>query len=586
MYAGKIGSIDIPKDLREGRIFSQKNGYLYYVSKSQWDSEKKRTVDNRVCIGKVDPSNSDKMFPNQRYEEFFGPIDATVAALKEFYDPKLRREAGRFHYSLSYGSYVVLKQCAEKCGLLNALERAMPLYSQRIFSVALHAIIAERSTAQNFLTWIFDNYCGFDIPSSDSSISRLYREIANNHESQAIFFELFRDNFHSIFPKSKEMVCAFDSTNQVTECKNITDAKLGKSKSGVKLPIINTAIYTDEETEISIWYEHFSGNVLDKTQTPYSVEKANQLGYNKIFLMMDRGYYSFDNMKSVSDLGIGFGVMLPETLEVVTETIRGFRDKLKLNEKYYINDYDIYGLDTIISIQNGRESADYHAFIYYDDNTAKDERDLVHMNVNYFLSQAMNRKRYSKKMSEYFKPRAIIVKESTYQKETGQNFVLEINHEMVKEAYQDTGFFIVISNRAMSAENMIRIVRGRDTAEKAFMYLKSHFDLERAKTHNEFTYSGKMFVAFVALVILQSFKWFTRSLLTKSRSETISTLIGELNRYKIQQKKDGSWFPVYAMNKNQKDILKCVGLTEDIVENSVRNIRIRDSRKKSIYNHK
>ena len=111
---------------------------------------------------------------------------------------------------------------------------------------------------------------------------------------------------------------AFDSSNQVSESKEQTKARRGKSKTGEKLPIINTAVYVDEITGISLWYEHFDGNVLDKTQTPYSVEKAKQLGFEKLFLMMDRGYYSEENVRRISNLHIAFGMMMPETTSFVT----------------------------------------------------------------------------------------------------------------------------------------------------------------------------------------------------------------------------------------------------------------------------
>ena len=59
---------------------------------------------------------------------------------------------------------------------------------------------------------------------------------------------------------------------------------------------------------------------------------------------------------------------------------------------------------------------------------------------------------------------------------------------------------------------MIRIVRARDASEKSFRYFKSNFMISRTGTHSDSTYTGKMFVALIALVTLQSFRWFTKSL--------------------------------------------------------------------------
>ena len=60
----------------------------------------------------------------------------------------------------------------------------------------------------------------------------------------------------------------------------------------------------------------------------------------------------------------------------------------------------------------------------------------------------------------------------------------------------------------MSTENMISIAKYRDAVEKYFMFIKTHFDLDRTVVRNENTYEGKMFVSFIALVLLQPFRWF------------------------------------------------------------------------------
>ena len=122
---------------------------------------------------------------------------------------------------------------------------------------------------------------------------------------------------------------------------------------------------------------------------------------------------------------------------------------------------------------------------------------------------------------------------------------------------------------------MILIARGRDSSEKAFRFIKSHFNLSRTYTHTDSTYKGKMFVAFIALVLLQSFRWYLKTIFQKKSSETTSTLIGELHKYKIIQNKDGNWYPVYSMNKKQKEILECVGINEKDVEDSVRLITMK-----------
>lgn len=119
-------------------------------------------------------------------------------------------------------------QRAIKYGMSDALQRSMPVIAHKIFAVSIHAIVRQHSTTQDFRSWVFNNYCGINIPSSDSDISKLYRTIDENHEMIKIFLNYIEKTFFTIFQEYKEHVCAFDSTNQVTESTNQQKAKSSK----------------------------------------------------------------------------------------------------------------------------------------------------------------------------------------------------------------------------------------------------------------------------------------------------------------------------------------------------------------------
>ncbi len=568
MYVGKTGIVKIPSVGEHEKIIILSNGYIYYATESHWDKKKGRMVDNRVGIGKIAPEHPGMMFPGKRFKEFFeqSTVDNENSSFFEHYCSAKRKQAGMLDVMLSYAPFAVLEKTAELSGMLPALKQAIPRWWKEILAVAAHAVIAEQSTAQSFQGWAFDTWCGLKKPPSDSTISRMYSDIAGSSGCIEQFFRLYLKEFHSLFPCSRERVVAFDSTNQVSESKGQEKARRGKAKTGEKLPIINTAMYVDEETGISLWYEHFDGNVLDKTQTPYSIEKAEQLGFKKLFVMMDRGYYSEANARRATQLGIGFGMMMPETVSLVTEIIAKWKDEIRLNEQRYIREEDIYGVQTEVLLPSGDR---YYAYVYYDDRAATDERNSIHRQVNFYMAEAEKRLRYTEKMKDFFAKRAIIVtKERNAQ--TRQNFKLSVDHQMVQQAYDESGFFMILSNRLMKASAMIIIARNRDCAEKSFCDVKKHFMLSRTYSHSDATYCGKMFTAFIALILLQSFRWFERQLLASKSSETVATLIAELRKYKILQKKDGSWMPVYAMNKKQKALLAAVQLTEEQIEAKVR----------------
>ena len=94
MYVGQYKPVRIPES---GKLHIQKNGYVYWSNASKWDNEKKRSIDNRVSIGKVIPDQPGMMYPNKKYFDIFG-IETDESA-KEF------KEMGNMLNSLSIKNF-------------------------------------------------------------------------------------------------------------------------------------------------------------------------------------------------------------------------------------------------------------------------------------------------------------------------------------------------------------------------------------------------------------------------------------------------------------------------------------------------
>ena len=144
----------------------------------------------------------------------------------------------------------------------------------------------------------------------------------------------------------------------------------------------------------------------------------------------------------------------------------------------------------------------------------------------------------------------------------------------VQSCLDKAGFFVILSNAGLSAEEMIKVARMWDCNEKAFRRMKDHFGLSKTYSHSAATYEGKMFVAFVALIVVEAYRYHIRPVLDAISSTTTRSTIGELNKYQIQQKRDGSWMPMNAMTKKQRQILKCLDLPEAKVKTLVSKLQV------------
>ena len=560
MYAGKSGSVPLPT---VGHLHTLKNGYIYWEDGGKWDNERKQTIDSRVSIGKIDPDHEGMMFPNRNYFAIFDSANPPQPDVKAS-----DKQDNPFSKTLNYGAYAAMLGAAESVGCISALKKTFPEHWDEIFAAALHSITAENSVAQDMPYWCFHNYCGLDTPLYSNEMSRLYEYISEDSESIPDFMYRFREGYSAAFPDSGQALVGFDSTNQNTNSHGIELAEFGHAKVKENLPDINTAMFVDESTGIPLYYEHFYGSILDKTETPFTMEKVKDLGFKKLFLMMDRGYFSQKSLEAVNEYD--FAIMCPESLQMVKQLFKEYSAEIKDSEKYYISDENIYGK----RIRNMEVcGGTYNCYVYYDSKRAEEERSTIHTKVQLMIKSAMSRKRFSKKLQESFSPWLLIEKTEKDPK-SGRSFTVKESKRHVQSCLDKAGFFVILSNAGLSAEEMIKVARMRDCNEKAFRRMKDHFGLSKTYSHSAATYEGKMFVAFVALIVVEAYRYYIRPVLDAISSTTTRSTIGELNKYQIQQKRDGSWMPMYAMTKKQRQILKCLNLSETKVKTLVSKLRV------------
>ena len=370
---------------------------------------------------------------------------------------------------------------------------------------------------------------------------------------------------------TSETVLAFDSTNQSTSSSGIRLAEHGhpKDQGKKKLPDINTALFVDEATGIPLYYEHFCGSSLDKSQTPYTIERAKDLGFKKLFLMMDRGYFSQQVIDSLSDMR--FALMCPASLTLVKTVIAAYADEIKDSEDYYIGEEHVYGIHLADQqVCNGS----YDVYLFYDPARAEDERSSIHSRIRRLLGIVKERKRYSERLAELYSP-WLIIKKIRRSKNAVRDFTVEENKAAIQECLDEAGFFVILSNAHLDAGNMIRVARMRDRGEKAFRRIKTQFDLSETYTHETETYEGKMFVAFIALIIVETYRWYIRDELNATSSTTTATTLGELRKFQIQLKPDRTWMPVYAPTKTQKKIFSDLNISNQQIDDLVRSVKLR-----------
>jgi transposase len=84
---------------------------------------------------------------------------------------------------------------------------------------------------------------------------------------------------------------------------------------------------------------------------------------------------------------------------------------------------------------------------------------------------------------------------------TGRHSV-RIRHDAVELEYAHSGWMVLISGHLKDSGEALMIYRGKDVVEKGFYRLKDDLDLHRLRIHSDNAMRGKVFIGFIALIIM------------------------------------------------------------------------------------
>ena len=151
---------------------------------------------------------------------------------------------------------------------------------------------------------------------SDSTISDFFRSINENQRQN------FLDCWNEERNKRERIYISYDSTNKNCETGNISMVEFGAAKIDVGFPIFNYAVGYDLTNSEPLMYEKYPGSINDISQLQFMVEKVKGYGYKNIGFILDRGYFSKEDLRFMDNNGLGFIIMVKGCKEFISEQIR------------------------------------------------------------------------------------------------------------------------------------------------------------------------------------------------------------------------------------------------------------------------
>ena len=304
----------------------KRSGITYvYESVSYWDREKKQPRSKRTLIGRLDPATGEIVPTDGRGKR---------RAQKET-DPVVRKGPVPVAKTdrLFFGATYLLDQIGEVTGLTADLKTCFPDTYKQIQSIAYYLVLEDQNPLFRFKKWaaIHRHPYGKDIPSQRST--EIFQSVTE--EAKMHFFRLQGKR------RVEKEYWAYDSTSISSRSDTLRQVKYGKNKDDDHLPQINLALVFGEESRLPFYYRKLAGNVPDVKTIQELLRELDVLGYEKVKLVMDRGYYSAENINALFKKHPKFLCGTSSALSFAREFIREIGSK-RDHYEYYNSNLELY----------------------------------------------------------------------------------------------------------------------------------------------------------------------------------------------------------------------------------------------------
>ena len=533
----------------KGKIVSKKKGgttYILYQYGSDYNPEKKYAVPLRAIIGKVSPADATLMYPNEKFQVYFP--DASIP--DEL--PLAYRSC-----CLRIGACVIIRKVLDEYSLVPMLRKRFGNDAGLMLDLVSYLIVEEENAGQYYPDFAFTHPLLAEKMTiySDSKVSRLLGSITKD---QCIGF---LDDWNARRDHKSRIYVSYDSTNKNSEAGDIDIVEFGKAKDDKGLPVFNLSIAMDKTNRVPLFYEEYPGSVTDVSQFTCMVDKVMEYGYKKIGFILDRGYFSRENIRYIDENGYTFIIMCKGCKALVSSLVLSIQGSFETKREAAIRAYRVYGVTTAARLYED-DTEDRYFHIYYNPSRQAAEREQLEQRVEK-LRQFMDRHigkdvRFGKTYQEYF---------HLHYDRRGYFRGADERTDVIERELQLCGYFCIITSEKMTAAQALIQYKGRDISEKLFRTDKTFIGSRSERVQSSQSMSSKIFIEFVALIVRNRIYNLLKEQMIRTESKqkymTVPAAIRELEKIEMVRRNNGTYKLDHAVTKTQKVILSSFGMDED-----------------------
>ena len=528
-----------------GRFTKGGTTYVRYVTGRTYHPEKKYNIPNHKTIGKQSLTDQTMMIPNENYLKYFGDVEL----------PELKAGVNRSS-CIRIGAFLVIRKILEAYELPAILKKYLGIKDCGLFlDLAAYSIVAENNAAQYYPDYAYNHplfTAGMHIY-SDSKVSDFFASVTDDQRIG------FLNEWNSTRDHREKIYISYDSTNKNCQAGNIEMVEFGHAKDDKNLPVFNYSIAYDTYNREPLFYEQYPGSIVDISQLQFMLEKASGYGYRHVGFILDRGYFSKENIQYMDKCGYDFVIMVKGMNSFVSDLILENKGKFENSRECNIRQYKTYGM-TVKKQLYASDTRERYFHLFYSDHKAAAEREQIDARMERMMRYLNSLKGQKVTIGEGYKEYFYL---ETYEEDGTFLFARE-RADVIERERDLGGYFAIVTSEKMTAKEALELYKSRDASEKLFKGDKSYLGNKSLRVQSDEAASAKIFVEFVALIVRCRMYTMLKDEVFRMEKHpnymTVPAAIRELEKIEMVRGLDGRYRMDHAVTATQKDILRAFHL--------------------------
>ena len=240
-----------------------------------------------------------------------------------------------------------------------------------------------------------------------------------------------------------------------------------------------------KSNRVPLLYEEYPGSITDVSQFTYMVDKALEYGYKRIGFILDRGYFSKENIRYMEENNFAFIMMIKGRKELVASLVEKHRNTFETQRSCSIRSYRVYG-KTVQARLYEDDTRERYIHIYFNPSKQAAEREVFEQQIEkyrLFLEKHIDTEtKFSKTYHDYFNIQ--------YNKK-GVLITVSEKEDVIERQLRLCGYFCIVTSEKMTASAALIQYKGRDISEKLFRSDKTFLGSGSMRTHTGYSVAAE-----------------------------------------------------------------------------------------------